>query len=152
MPRDAHEYAARLYAAVRGELSTRPLFDAILAAGKAALLPVMDAGSQRLSFQRVRAWEELRGGERPVPEPVGGVAETLGPDDLIVVPGLAFDREGHRLGTGGGWFDRTFPPGVDGGPILVGYCFEAQMVGEVPHGAGDRSMDLVVTEAATHRR
>jgi 5-formyltetrahydrofolate cyclo-ligase len=87
----------------------------------------------------------------PVPEPVRGVAELLGPGDLIVVPGLAFDRHGRRLGSGGGWFDRTFQPGVDGGPVLVGYCFEAQMVGEVPHGTGDRAMALVVTEAATHR-
>jgi 5-formyltetrahydrofolate cyclo-ligase len=141
-----------LYAAVRGELSTRPLFDAILAAGKPALLPALDPGSRRLTFRPVRAWEELRRGELGVPEPPGGVAEPLGPDDLIVVPGLAFDRCGNRLGSGAGWYDRTFPPGADGGPMLVGYGYEVQIVTEVPHGTGDRAMELVVTEAATHRR
>ncbi len=141
-----------LYAALRGELSTRPLFDAILAAGKPALAPAMDPGSRCLAFRPVRAWEELRRGELGVPEPPGGAAERLGPDDLIVVPGLAFDRHGNRLGSGGGWFDRTFPPGADGGPTLVGYCYEVQIVSELPHGTRDRAMDLVVTEAATHRR
>ncbi|MBO85927.1 MAG: 5-formyltetrahydrofolate cyclo-ligase [Deltaproteobacteria bacterium] len=63
--------------------------------------------------------------------------------DLVVVPGLAFDAMGGRLGQGGGFYDRTL---LHTDAIRVGVCFRDQMVPSVPVGAQDSSMDIVVLE------
>jgi len=65
--------------------------------------------------------------------------------DVAVVPGLAFDRRGHRVGYGGGFYDR-FLGRLRPDALTVGICFSVQLVDEVPHGRGDRPVDLVVTE------
>ena len=77
----------------------------------------------------------------PAHESVG-----LDPGDLVLVPGVGFDRAGNRLGRGGGHYDRTF---VAGGPRLVGVCFQLQLVERVPHDSRDRPMDAIVTERGT---
>jgi 5-formyltetrahydrofolate cyclo-ligase len=64
---------------------------------------------------------------------------------VVIVPGLAFDRSGHRVGYGRGFYDRflaTLRPDA----LTVGICFSVQLVDEVPHGQGDRPVDLVMTE------
>ncbi|HEX7788202.1 MAG TPA: 5-formyltetrahydrofolate cyclo-ligase, partial [Methylomirabilota bacterium] len=139
-----------LYAALPDELPSRPTFEAARAAGHEVLLPRVAAG-RRLVFHPVRAWDELRPGRYGVPEPdAAGVAIAPGPGDLVLVPGVAFDAAGHRLGRGGGFYDATFPPGA-GGPLLVGVGFELQIVDAVPHAAHDRSMDAIVTERGLRR-
>jgi 5-formyltetrahydrofolate cyclo-ligase len=66
--------------------------------------------------------------------------------DAVVVPGIAFDEAGHRLGRGRGYYDRTFPPEAISAPWLFGFARDFQVVDHVPHGARDRRMDAVVTE------
>ena len=68
--------------------------------------------------------------------------------DLVVVPGLAFDSEGNRLGHGKGYYDRAFASGTGESPMLVGFGYEFQVVDDVPHGERDRRMDAIVTERA----
>jgi len=62
--------------------------------------------------------------------------------DVILVPGLAFDRSGGRLGRGKGYYDK-YLAGASG--LKVGVCFDEQIVGTIPHEAHDRAMDAVVT-------
>ena len=66
----------------------------------------------------------------------------------MVVPGLAFDSKGNRLGHGKGYYDRAFANGAGESPVLVGFGYEFQVVDEVPHGEMDRRMDAIVTERA----
>jgi 5-formyltetrahydrofolate cyclo-ligase len=134
-----------LYAAIAGELPTRACFDAVVASGREALLPRIGPG-RRLVFAAARRWDELRPGRLGIPEPPGAEAAALTRGDLVLVPGLAFDTSGQRLGRGGGHYDVTFPPG--GGPLLVGLAFERQVIASVPHGSHDRRMDAIVTECA----
>ena len=68
----------------------------------------------------------------------------------LMPPGVAFDARGNRLGRGGGFYDRTFARAA-AGPVLCGAALELQLVDEVPHGPGDRAMDLLVTECAVRR-
>lgn len=78
-------------------------------------------------------------------EPVG---DNLAPEpDLILVPGLAFDRQGHRMGRGGGFYDRWLEkyPSVK----KIGVGFSCQLVPRVPREAHDARMDLLVTENET---
>lgn len=144
-------WAARvaLYAALPDELPTRPLFDLLRQTGRSVLLP-RTAGA-RLEFAPVERWEELRPGRYGVPEPPAACASLgLEAADLVVVPGVAFDARGNRLGRGGGFYDRTFARAA-AGPVLCGAALELQLVDEVPHGPGDRAMDLLVTECAVRR-
>ena len=66
--------------------------------------------------------------------------------DLVLAPGLAFDRAGNRLGRGGGFFDRFLPLTR---ATVAGLCFSCQLIDEVPCSAGDVPVDLVVTELET---
>jgi 5-formyltetrahydrofolate cyclo-ligase len=81
-----------------------------------------------------------------------GVATVLPEDepdptsvDVVVVPGVAFTRDGHRLGQGGGWYDR-FLARTGGGCTTVGVCFAEQVVDTLPVEAHDVPVDVVVTD------
>lgn len=99
----------------------------------------------RLEFVVVRGVEELRVGERELRAPVGGEVVDPAEADIILVPGLAFDRAGGRLGRGGGFYDRVLadlPVRVR----RVGVAFARQVVGSVPTGAHDARVDRVIFE------
>ncbi len=76
--------------------------------------------------------------------------------DVVVVPGIAFDAAGRRLGFGGGFYDRTFGSGLDSvrarRPPLIGLCFDLQVVARCPAGPDDVAVDVVVTESRVLRR
>jgi 5-formyltetrahydrofolate cyclo-ligase len=152
-PRLAGAARVALYAALPDEVPTRPLFEALAARGVPRLLPRL-APEGQLDFVPVEGWEELAPGRFGALEaPAAAAAVRLDPGDLVVLPGVAFDPAGHRLGRGGGHYDRTFPvPRVAPGareaelPRLVGLAYEFQVVHRVPHDSHDRGMDAIVTE------
>jgi 5-formyltetrahydrofolate cyclo-ligase len=132
-----------LYAELADEVPMRPLFDAIRR-DSIPLLPRIVGG--RLEFVPVRSWSELRRGAHGVLEPARGMsAVRVSPQDAVVLPGVAFDRSGHRLGRGEGFYDRAFG-GAQSQPLLIGAGYAFQLVPQVPHGAGDRSVDVVATD------
>ncbi len=140
-----------LYAALPDELPTDALLALARTRGKRVLFPRMIPGG-RLEFAAAASFEDLRPGRWGVLEPDADVAaEPLGADTLVCVPGVAFDREGHRLGRGRGYYDRTFAPGAAASPELFGMAYEFQVLDAVPHGPGDRAVDAVVTERALYR-
>ncbi len=132
-----------LFASTRGEPDTRPLFDAAIAAGREVLLPRCHT-RVTMEFAPVTAWDELRPGRYGLLEPTrDAVAAPWSSDDLVIVPGLAFDRRGGRLGRGGGHYDRSFGAAPKGAPWLLGLGFSFQLVGEVPMDEHDRLLDGV---------
>ncbi len=139
------------YAALRDELPTRALLDGLAAAGKVLLLPRVDPDG-RLAFCAVERWEDLvRGPHAVLGPPEGSVRIQLERGDVAIVPGVAFDPEGWRLGRGGGTYDRTFPPDAAYPPLLFGLGYEFQVVASVPHDSRDRRMDAIVTERGIRR-
>ncbi len=140
-----------LYAALEDELPSRFCFDAVLSSGREALLPRMETG-QRLSFRVVDCWEALVPGRFGILEPDSAApAALLEAGDLVLVPGVAFDREGHRLGRGTGYYDSSLAVGSNA-PVCFGLGFEFQVVEAVPHGSRDVRMDAIVTERGICRR
>ena len=89
-------------------------------------------------------FEALAGAGARLALPRGG-AEVL---HFAILPGVAFDAAGHRLGRGGGHYDRTFPPGAPDPPLLIGVGYEFQVLASVPHGPQDRRLDGIITERA----
>lgn len=122
----------------------RPLFDALRSLGQEPLLPRIRG--QSLEFAPVHASAGLQRGRFRVFQPQWGVsAQHLRPGDVVVLPGLAFDRAGNRLGRGGGFYDRAFG-GQGSAPLLIGAGYAFQLVSRVPHGSRDRRVDAIVTE------
>jgi 5-formyltetrahydrofolate cyclo-ligase len=135
-----------LYAALPYEVPTRVLFDAVVEKIGAALLP-RTTDPIGLEFFAVERWEELCPGAFGVLEPQSdATAVLLRPDDLVVVPGVAFDEAGYRLGHGKGYYDRAFAAELGDSPTLVGFGYEFQIVEAVPHDERDRQMDAIVTD------
>ncbi len=143
-PGDGQKVA--LYSAMRGEVGTDRVRERCLAAGAWLYYPRMcDDGN--LTFFRHRegdGWELGRFGIRE-PRLVPGQEGIRNGFDLVVVPGVAFDAAGWRLGRGHGYYDR-FLRGLGGTAVAVGLAFSWQMVPEVPVDAWDVPVDAVVTE------
>jgi 5-formyltetrahydrofolate cyclo-ligase len=137
------------YVALEDEMPTRAILDAVLASGRALLLPRLVAAG--MEFAAVEDLASLRRGAFGVLEPAASSgALELGPSDLVFVPGVAFDRCGGRLGRGGGYYDRAFPPAL-AAPLLIGLAFSFQLVEVVPMGPSDRRVGLVVSESGIAR-
>jgi 5-formyltetrahydrofolate cyclo-ligase len=145
LPEFGRALRVALYAALSDELPSVPLFETARAAGKRLLWPRVVAG--RLEFAACSGIEELRPGVLGIPAPPTTLpAESPLAGDVVIVPGLAFDAAGRRLGRGAGHYDRAFPAGRADAPLLVGVGYAFQLVDEVPAGPHDRRMDVVVTE------
>ena len=136
------------YWPIGSEIDCRPLLEALDGAGHGLGLPVVEAPGRPLLFRAWRPGDPLaKAGfglsepapERPAVTPV-----------LLLVPLLAFDRAGYRLGYGGGFYDRTLQRlrAVDPAPLAVGLAYAAQEVEAVPREPSDQRLDWIVTERA----
>jgi 5-formyltetrahydrofolate cyclo-ligase len=127
------------------EIDVMPLLARLRAAGHEIALPVVTPRGEPLIFRRWRAHDETACGPFGIRQP-RDEAPVLAPD-LLLVPLLAFDRRGRRLGYGGGYYDRTLTAlRADGTPLAVGVAYAAQEVDAVPAAAYDQPLDWVVTE------
>jgi 5-formyltetrahydrofolate cyclo-ligase len=124
------------------EMDPRPLMLALASRGHAIALPVTPLSGQPLAF---RAWAPggaLRPGPMGTSEPAEGA---LVNPDWLLVPLLAFDRAGRRLGYGGGYYDRTLA--ALSGAVALGIGYAAQELDEVPAGPEDAPLAAIATEA-----
>lgn len=138
-----------VYAAMRGELDTAPLITALLDRGVALAFPRVVPGERRLSFHRVSDTSNLVASSFRIPEPdAGAPAVPVANIDAYIVPGLAFDRDGWRLGWGKGHYDQTLTDSP--GALRIGYCYAAQLIDAVPTTEHDRAMHIIVTETEAH--
>jgi len=122
------------------EIDIRPLLLALAGRGHPIALPVAPPRGQPLAFALWRPGEALVAGRFGTLEPTGAPAVP----DVLLVPLLAFDRQCHRLGYGGGYYDRTLQ-GLPGRAAL-GCAFASQEVGCVVAEAHDIPLDAIATE------
>jgi 5-formyltetrahydrofolate cyclo-ligase len=131
------------------ELPTDPLIDALVARGVTVALPRTASGD--LEPRTWRPGEPTTTAPFGALEPAGG--QVLAPDaiDIVVVPAVAFDRSGRRVGYGGGFYDR-FLPRTREDALRAGVAFDLQLLDEdLPAGTFDHGVDVVVTETETVR-
>ena len=137
------------YSAIHGELDCGPVIRAVQRAGKKLLLPRMRPG-RVLEFAEIRDLGMLRAGRHGILEPVADCPKReIGEGTLLLVPGLAFDRRGGRLGRGGGYYDRALAvlPGSGRRVLRIGVGFDRQIVEAVPMTPLDARMDFIATES-----
>lgn len=145
-----------LYCAIPGEPEAAALETLAFEAGKRLALPRMEWEAGRMEAVEVAGpgyATEVRRHGVVEPAPGAGAGLELKPVDLVVVPGVAFDRAGGRVGRGGGFYDRFLEAwrlarraGALGAGAAVGVCFRAQLVERVPLEPHDAVMDAVVWE------
>jgi len=136
---------AALYQGLGSELSTQALADSLAEAGWTLALPSVEGEAGRMVF---RIWDRARplvrdaiglqapGGDQAVVEP-----------DLVVVPLLAFDRQGRRLGQGGGYYDRALEDLKGRRSVFaLGLAYSGQETANLPHEPHDQALDAILTE------
>ncbi len=143
-----------LYAPIRGEVETERIFSSARGVHKCVTFPRVRAETRALEFYVVDQWSDLKPGSFGILEPAASGGEALDPGtiDVIAVPGVAFDRHGHRLGYGGGYYDRLLSDPSSRPRCVVGLAFDFQIVEVLPSVASDAPMDWIVTESETFSR
>lgn len=141
------------YWAVGGELPLNAIASRITPPAR-WLLPRLAAQGQ-LRFAPWSTTVELLPNRYGIPEPDIALADCLGPEqlDVVLLPLLAFDRQGNRLGMGGGWYDRSFAFRLHGRatPLLIGVGYAFQQVDALLAQAWDVPLDAVVSECGFSR-
>ncbi len=153
MPEYERAHRVVLYIDCRNEVRTRPFLGDVWAAGKQVIVPYCEG--EELGLFRLEGTDELEPGAMGILEPRRELRQDmdrtahLEPGDFVIVPGVAFDRQGGRLGQGGGYYDRLLT-NAPSGVVCAGIAFECQMVDAIPHLEHDVSVSRVVTEKAVY--
>lgn len=135
-----------VYYSFRSEVETEELIRLLLKEEKTVALPLVK--QKALSFYEIRDLDrDLKPGRFGIKEPVEERARALTPEriDLVILPGVAFDTEGHRLGWGAGYYDRFLKSLHEKVP-LIALAFELQVVERIPAEPHDIAIDRIVTE------
>ena len=148
------EYAAcdTLFAYISGEIEcdTSAIILRALADGKRIAVPRCAERTNEISFYFINSYDDLEKGKYGILEPKTEVCERA--EDfsrgLCLVPGLSFDLQGYRLGFGKGYYDRFLSRF---GGVTAGICYAKCTLTELPRGAFDRAVDILITEKFMNR-
>jgi len=130
---------------MKSEINPIPLMRKLADAGATLALPVVAGKGRPLIMRAWSVGEPLASGVWGIREPKPDAPEVF--PDILIVPLLAFDRRGHRIGYGAGYFDMTITALRARKPVVAaGIAFAAQEIAEVPTTPRDARLDLVLTE------
>ena len=136
-----------IYKALGAELDPRPLGDLLVKQGWSLALPAVESEDGPLTFRAWKPGERLAHDLTGLPAPLASAPEAR--PDLILVPLLAYDRTGGRLGQGGGHYDRTLAALRAGPnpPPAIGFAYSGQETPGLPREPHDQALDGILTEA-----
>lgn len=134
------------------EVQTRPLIRKALASGKKVLVPIVNKESRSLVFSEIKRLDELAPGSFDIPEPKPEYRRLTDMEatELVLVPGIAWDLDGYRVGWGKGYFDIVLKRLPDKS-VAAGLAYDLQVVDRVPRAQFDLPVDMVVTETRVAR-
>ena len=148
LPQWPHARRIAVYLAADGELDTGPLTDFARRQGKQLFLPVIQPDNS-LHFARWHSEDSLTINNLGIPEPGPDARRSPARElDIIFLPLVGFDRQGSRLGMGGGFYDRSLE-GING-PLLVGLAHSCQEAENIPQEDWDIPLDYIATDGALH--
>ncbi|MBI2137424.1 5-formyltetrahydrofolate cyclo-ligase [Candidatus Woesearchaeota archaeon] len=135
-----------LYMAKGNEVRTLELLQGALSSGKKVALPITDLSKKEIEAGLAESEEELEEGPFDIPEPKGRTKIRAAEIELIIVPGIAFDENGNRIGYGLGFYDR-FLKKTEAKRIALAY--EQQIVDRILTTEHDEKIDKIITEERT---
>lgn len=145
----AHRLA--LYASFQNEVLTDLILEYAISHKKEVFFPRVIKGMKGLNFIKVKGKEDLSPGSYDIREPLhGSEANIAAPSsfDIVVVPGIAFDVQGNRLGYGKGYYDKVLAE-IKGRSFLAAIAYNMQIVKTLPEEGHDVKMDMIFTESMT---
>jgi 5-formyltetrahydrofolate cyclo-ligase len=134
-----------IYASKPREVNTKALIGHLISGGKTVVVPIIEKDTKTLRLSYLKDPDVLQESTFHVPEPVGRELPALASDiKTVIIPMLAFDKKGNRLGYGAGYYDRflSLHPHL----TRIGIAFSCQEVEEIPADATDAIMDIIVTD------
>ena len=140
-PRIKEAKVVMAYCSLADEVYTRSLIDKLRAMGKIVVLPVV-LDDTRMEVRIYNDANDLKEGAYGISEPAGRRYDEIENIEVAIVPGMAFDKDGHRLGRGKGYYDRFLSqiPYI----YKIGVCFGFQLLDNVPSAEYDIIMDEVI--------
>jgi 5-formyltetrahydrofolate cyclo-ligase len=145
----APEAVVSAYVAIGDEADPAPLIERLHSQGHPIALPRVVSKGEKLAFHLYQPGARLVPGVFGLLQPGKDWPETV--PDVLVIPLLAFDSRGRRLGYGAGFYDRTLAALRPARNIIaVGFAFAGQEVPDVPHQSSDEPLDWIVTERGAH--
>lgn len=141
-PRVMMAHTLLVYNSLPDEVPTQELLDELVGEGKTVLLPRV-VNDTEMEVRRYTGKEDLQKGAFGIMEPTGTLFTDYERIDVAIVPGVAFDPKGHRLGRGKGYYDRF----LSKVPFIykIGVCFPSRLMDEIPADEYDILMDEVIT-------
>jgi 5-formyltetrahydrofolate cyclo-ligase len=134
------------FVSMKSEVNTHNLINHALKDGKVVGVPKIESKQKGIEVFRINSLKDLKVGYFDVLEPVEGCSKINNEDiDFIVMPGLAFDREGGRIGYGGGFYDR-FQLSLDKKVDRIAVAYSMQIFDKVPMNELDVYIDGIITE------
>ncbi len=144
---DANPGVVAGYLPHRGEYECQPVLERVAALGGLVALPVPLRPRRAMIFRRWTPETPMAAGPGGILHPADGPSLT---PDLVLVPLVGFDATGHRLGYGGGYYDRTLAA-LSPRPVTIGVAFELGRLGTLQPKPHDVALDWIVTEAGMAR-
>ena len=139
---DAYQKAKTIYGYLpyNQEVRTVPLLEQALKDGKQVAVPKIYGEEMRFIF--ITDMAQVSPGYAGIPEPIGDGPVAEDPTALVLMPGLAFDKDGHRIGYGGGYYDRFLA--AEPHHPTIALCYDFQIVPEIPTAEFDIPVDQVI--------
>lgn len=144
LPEAAEAACVMVYLTYRSELPTEPLVEELRRRNVRVCVPRIRPDGTMEAADYPRGCK-LHPGPYEIPQPLETEALPLETLDVVVVPGVAFDESGYRLGFGKGYYDR-FLARPEVRAVKVGLAFDFQVLPEIPHAPGDAAVDAIATE------
>ena len=142
-----YKYADKLltYVPLNGEINTEPLIINALSDGKIVAVPYCEDKHGNMSFYIINSLSELKVGTFGVSEPDINLNKRLEDFEksIIIVPGVSFNRDGHRLGYGGGYYDRFLE---NFGGTSIGLCYDEMICNTIPLEEHDIAVNFLITD------
>lgn len=135
------------FASFRSEVSTLPQIEEAFKMGKRIILPKVDNINNRLRLFEIHNTGEIKPGFMGIPEPDVSLERErdINDVDLVIMPGVAFDTDGNRLGYGAGYYDKLLS-GLKKDIPLIAIAYEEQIVDSLPVESHDVRVHIIVTD------
>jgi 5-formyltetrahydrofolate cyclo-ligase len=147
---DKHDHIMA-YMDFRNEVQTTEMIEYMWGIGKSVYIPLVNNDDMSITVHKIENFEDMSissfGIREPNPEKTPPIDANA--VELILAPGVAFSKDGYRIGYGAGCYDRLLSI-IDKKPVVAALAFELQMVPKVPHEDHDVKMDFIITEAAIY--